>query len=851
VPDLAIVDRLFGAQDDPTVAPDALSLTETRQAPDPSFAPTGLDKPPVATLETLRKAAGSDGFDPGPAVPVPQPVTAVVDGGGTAASGFGPVVDQGVGLDETVPHVLPERPVPPAITAGERVGFGAGKPRTDAKGDRLVADGTGTPGGKLGDRVRLVRPTGDSGVEVSLVTTDDALTRQLSTIGLGFSLEVSRVVGAGRPPVWSAAQGRKEGQPIDLGADSGWALEFDFGFFEAAGIDPTGVEFVINLDCKPGGGCSDRERLATTYDTQTRIVTLVLADNVLAAFAARTTTVTPPAATTVESVPTTESTTTTQPGSTTSSSDGTTTSTPTTSASTTATTTGSSSASAGSTTSTAATVSGAAGGGGSGFRVGIGFSVGIGVVAQQGGGSGDYISGLTSPTSANGNFTASQPETLTGWQVGLPSGHAELSYPIPLPDAPGPVPDLTLQYSSGLVDGMNGGSNTQASRAGVGWSEPTAVITREVGDCSGKICASYGRHDGFAISFGGVSSPLIRTTISGTGVTHPEYPAGQNVKMWEYVLQTANDWRVRKVEQPGQYGGANGNGDAWTTWWEVTTADGTLYVFGREKVFDPTAGSGPATTWQRGATFPGNTGSAQSGHLWFPPADQAPSGCTNGYCPAGVTWNLDQVIDTSGNMAIYYYGTEVNYYKPSGMSALWYDREVYLRNVHYGLRYDVTPPVEDGAPPFRVKVEYQNRTSGQSGEPIYPDTPNFACTAAGTETTCKTVPSFYSTRRLWKYSLAISGVFKQAWYLYHSWPAAADGSDRKLWLDEIRRYHTVSGGGEVQSLPQTTFTKTWLANRVVPLSAKSNLIPRVGTMTGSGGGTVTFTYGQTHPLPCS
>lgn len=191
----------------------------------------------------------------------------------------------------------------------------------------------------------------------------------------------------------------------------------------------------------------------------------------------------------------------------------------------------------------------------------------------------------------------------------------------------------------------------------------------------------------------------MRTTTSESGVSHPHV---SGAKYWEYSLQNKNDWRIWRVEQTS---GGPGNGDAWDTWWEVTTGDGTLFVFGREKIFTPSGGSGVATTRARTTAWGVNTQSLQAVPIYFTHDNPATTGgvsCTvvsnpsrPGYCMAGLAWHLDQVIDTSGNMATYRYETEVNRVEPKFFGdddaydgvTVQYDRAVSLNWIDYGRTY--------------------------------------------------------------------------------------------------------------------------------------------------------------------
>ncbi|MFD0476425.1 hypothetical protein ACFQ0B_55525 [Nonomuraea thailandensis] len=79
------------------------------------------------------------------------------------------------------------------------------------------------------------------------------------------------------------------------------------------------------------------------------------------------------------------------------------------------------------------------------------------------------------PEGEEGSFKAT-PLALSGdWQVITGSGNFTYTYDVPLQQAPaGPTPSLSLGYSSGTVDGLVSGKNTQSGPIGLGWgTSPT------------------------------------------------------------------------------------------------------------------------------------------------------------------------------------------------------------------------------------------------------------------------------------------------------------------------------------------------------------------------------------------
>ncbi len=824
-----------------------------------------------------------------------------------------PDVDDGVGPADPVADVDVDDVG--SAAAGVGVGV-SGLVEDSVRGGRpaLVGERSvrfGVDGGVEGDGgfgVRLVRPERDRGVGVGWSTLDAGRAGFVSTVGFGFELAVDGVPGSvvGGRPVEVPGRGPGGSRGVaDLGGSSGWAVEFELGLFEEVLVDVGRVQFEVGLGCSPSG-CAHRQVLPSLVDVERGVVVVEVPVRVLAAIARdergngrpdigdesvdeSTTTVTSesesdassttdPAtssSTTATDPATTTSTDTTAPAS--SSSD---TTAPTSSSDTTVATSSSSVDESGTTVgSTDATVedagdgdagasspgrSGSAAGGGAGRGVGgLGFGVPVrqlGLVLAQGSGSGVYFGVSGAASGPQGDYSAAQVGSLASWQVGLVSGSAELSYEVPVPGPVwGHVPSLVFSYSSGRVDGLHSSVNTQPSTVGVGWSGPGAVITREVRGCAagggsgevawaGNLCTPFNSNlDGYSISFDGVSGPLVRTTQSSTGLN---LGLVSGAKYWLYETQMASDLRVRRVEHPARRD-LDGNGDYWVTWWEVTDGDGTLFVFGREFVFRPASSgdaSQPAPVRQRVAHGAGQ----RLGSVQTVPVYRAGAGCPNNLCDAGVAWHLDQVIDTSGNMAVYRYSTEVNHYEPKVNGAPQanrsYERHVRPWYVDYGMRFGNAAYAATGAPPYRVVYDYVERKDAAGA---YPDTPtDLDCGAS--QNCADGAPAFYSKKRLSKVSTRYRNPANgqiatiRSFVFTHDFAVppgegglpAGEKSGRKLRLANIKP----------ADAPATTFSALWRDNRVNhPAGVSAMQMARVGTMINESGGTTTFTYGQSHP----
>ena len=169
--------------------------------------------------------------------------------------------------------------------------------------------------------------------------------------------------------------------------------------------------------------------------------------------------------------------------------------------------------------------------------IGAAGSTGRGLGRFQTSGNGSGFGLDVNAAGPSGDFGATADSSLSSYQVGLFTGHAEASYDFVLPPAVGPVPALGLSYSSGVADGMSTSKNNQASTVGLGWDLSQASISRQLIGCTdpnevGNSCLPVGLDDGFSISLNGVSSRLVSTDPSNN----------------EYRLERDNGWRVRRYE---------------------------------------------------------------------------------------------------------------------------------------------------------------------------------------------------------------------------------------------------------------------------------------------------------------
>ena len=399
----------------------------------------------------------------------------------------------------------------------------------------------------------------------------------------------------------------------------------------------------------------------------------------------------------------------------------------------------------------------------------------------------------SSTSSASGDYAATPFAPLATYQVGLFTGAAETAYTVPLPPAAagGLAPDVTLRYSSGGVDGLNGDKNAQVSWVGVGWDYEPGSVSMHLPTCPSGTHLCWDDDVTYMLNVNGVRSRLV--------------PNGSDPNLFH--VQADPLWRVERKTAPN-------TPDAHNVYWLVTTRDGTEYRFGGE--FDP------------------RTGADQDSAAWVPVSGVP--GCS-GLCDKTYRWNLDWVEDTSGNAMAFFYDQESNNYA----TGIDYVRSSYVKRIEY------TRVEGSSSVPVKVEFTTTDRCVGACAQAIdFPDTPlDLECTTSSCGNNTK--PSFWSDRRL---SEIVVSVDNGGWEvasrhkLIASFPAPppdqqGDTSDPKLWLDRIERR---SGSGAL--LGSVSFTDTMLANRVnySPVGVPPMRIPRISTITTMLGGTVAFGY---------
>jgi RHS repeat-associated protein len=433
-------------------------------------------------------------------------------------------------------------------------------------------------------------------------------------------------------------------------------------------------------------------------------------------------------------------------------------------------------------------------------------------------GSSVTLAAMSTPTSSSGMGTyAATPLGGSGtWDVSAQTGAFSWAYPMAVaPAAAGPAPELAFSYDSQSVDGLTSATNNQSSPVGIGWSLSTGgFIEREYVSCSeddgvgsahttsGDLCW---KEDNASISFGGHSGPMIKDTSSAA---------------WKFQ----NDDGTRIVHAVGGGAGActpsatkNGTWD--NDCWIVTTTDGTKYYFGLNVL---PSSSGTVVPTKSAWTVPvfGDDPGEPCYNATFASAS----------CMQAWRWNLDYVVDASGNAESLYYNAETNKYRRNGTTVVSYTRGGSLEHIDYGFRentayiansasdrvvftYDAKGRCVDTANCTNESVNGPGTVPAQPGK--YPDTPwDQYCNDA----TCSGMlsPTFWTTAMLATVktqarTAATVYALVDTWTLSHTFPSPGDGSTA-LWFSSVA--HSGTAGTTTLNEPATVFDPVPLQNRV-------------------------------------
>ncbi|MBD0710629.1 MULTISPECIES: RHS repeat-associated core domain-containing protein [unclassified Streptomyces] len=448
---------------------------------------------------------------------------------------------------------------------------------------------------------------------------------------------------------------------------------------------------------------------------------------------------------------------------------------------------------------------------------------GVSYRVASGGGGAAVVGAVDSGAGPGGSFKATPLASSGTWSAGGSSGAFTWSYPMVMPPAPaGPAPNVTLSYSSQAADGKTAVSSPQSSWIGEGWDYSPGFIERRYRACkddthkiadktpnntakadkTGDLCwVSYNA----VMSLGGTTTELVRDVAKAEDGSYPE----SNIE--SYRLQRDDGTRVEHRLHPA---GSAANKDDNGEYWIVTTADGTRYHFGLDKVGGTHADTNSVSTVPVFGNHPGEPCHASAFKA---------SRCGDGKQQAW-RWGLDKVEDVHGNVMIINWAQERNYYAVRGerKKPEQYDRGAYPVSIEYGIRAD---DLSKAAARIDFGVDQRCLVSAAACTPAafdktdtpgsyrpWWDTPG-SLNCKSTSRLCPGFPSFWSQIRLKTVTTRgvranQSGLGKIDEYnLSQSFPEDWYDTTPGLWLNSITRtgYGPGDATGTIQSKDGVSF----------------------------------------------
>ncbi len=297
------------------------------------------------------------------------------------------------------------------------------------------------------------------------------------------------------------------------------------------------------------------------------------------------------------------------------------------------------------------------------------------------------------------------------------------------------------------------------------------------------------------------------------------------------------------------------NPDAWGTWWEVITGDGTRQFFGRG--YDP---------FTNAATFSVRT-------IPFEQPDQPGPALCQKRCDGAYQWDLD-LVETPANHVTraltWRWAQEPNWVPIPNRDGLGAVRWSYVRAAHPAvLAYGGAHDYSTVGPRSRVVFQTVNRcpeaidSAHNTCPTTWPDTPiDLLCgpvlpvvCAGGNDRI-----TFFSMERLWRAETSIrTGTFPGwLWQLVNNydfevqWPDPnagepdPDGSEPKMVLSSATRKRVDDDTDPAHQIPPASWGYVMANNRVHhPGGVSPMRMPRLNGMVTELGGRVTFNLGQT------
>lgn len=458
---------------------------------------------------------------------------------------------------------------------------------------------------------------------------------------------------------------------------------------------------------------------------------------------------------------------------------------------------------------------------------------------------------MAGASSEQGSYGATSLKPSTTWEAGGSSGSFGWSYPLVTPNLAGPAaPGLTIGYSSGATDGAVSTTNNQGSWLGEGFDLPIGFIERKYVPCGLETTPKPGGNQPVG------SEDLCWATESARTNNAKYDNAILSLKGHSGALVRVGDttnWRLEnddgtRVEKLGTIAAGNES-------WKVVTPDGTQYFFGKGKA---DGASAPATNSVLKVPVAGNH-TGEPGH-----ASSFASSFTN----QPYRWNLDYVVDPTGDTMTFYYDKETNKYKKAAATATSYDRASTLTKIFYGERKGS----EANNPAAKVEFTTAERCDPSISATCATAAPTTATMAAWPDTpmdavcddvfcpSIKNAPTFFTRAKLTKVETFVQRTDSAAydpvdsWVLNTGFPDSGDpGSAAALWLNSITHTgHTGPASDPTITMPAVTLEPVFTHNRVDgPSGTYGMLRPRLARIFHESGGVTTVTYSDGGCTPTS
>ncbi|MCX4763981.1 polymorphic toxin-type HINT domain-containing protein [Streptomyces sp. NBC_01275] len=371
---------------------------------------------------------------------------------------------------------------------------------------------------------------------------------------------------------------------------------------------------------------------------------------------------------------------------------------------------------------------------------------------------GGLLVGSSYGAGSGGDFGASPIVSAGSWTAGGSAGAFTYGYTMAAPQvSAGPSPNVSLSYSSQTSDGRTSSTNNQVSWVGEGWDYNPGSITRTFVGCAADT-ADANNKDHFTgdqcwgsynavLSLNGTTTELVRDDTTKQWKS----ARGDNLRI---ELLTEDDYKavIGKDADGKDITYSSNNGDNNGEFWRVTTDDGTQYFFGLNRLPGWSSGK-PETKSVLNVPVAGNHSSDPCYAAKF----------ENSFCDQGWRFQLDYVVDTTGNAMSLWWEKEKNAYARNMKEtpAVSYDRAGYLSHIDYGQRAESLYSAEPlgrmlftarercfDDPALNVECSDANFDSKQSDRtrPWF-DTPADLACATGKK--CSTyAPTFWSRKRL-------------------------------------------------------------------------------------------------------